>query len=228
MQENKNPYTEAFYNKQVKNSLKSARLMLPPLRSLWTPASVVDVGCGRGTWLSVWEELGVRKLTGLDGPWVDKPSLLSAAIDFHPTDLNQPFRLPERYDLAMSLEVAEHCQPEASEGFVASLTALSDAIVFGAAYTDQPGADHINTRPHSFWCAQFLEQGFAVFDYFRPKFWGMPTVAPWYQQNTFLYVRPEHELFAALAKQDERPMQNPAFVDAIHPWLYDKARAKVT
>ncbi len=221
------PYTDAFYDKQVKVSLRSAGLMLQRLSALWRPGSVVDAGCGRGTWLHAWERLGVEKLTGLDGPWVDPSKILSERIEFHPTDLNQPFRLPGRYDLAMSLEVAEHCKPEASEAFVASLTSLADAIVFGAAYTGQPGADHINTRPHSFWCAQFLERGYQIFDYFRPKFWGVEKIAPWYQQNTFIYVRPGHPLSAALLSDGEKPMDNPAFVDAIHPWLYDKGRGVI-
>jgi hypothetical protein len=166
----------------------------------------------------------VRKLAGLDGPWVDPSRLVSDRISFHPTDLNQPFGLPEKHDLAMSVEVAEHCRPESSQSFVQSLTSLADAIVFGAAYTGQPGADHINTRPHSFWCGQFLERGYAVFDFFRPKFWGARKVAPWYQQNTFIYARPDHPLYAALLSHGEKPMENPAFVDAVHPWLYDRSR----
>jgi hypothetical protein len=224
MAEQQNPYTDAFYGKQVKVALKSARWMLSPFAAVWTPGSVLDVGCGRGAWLLAWEQLGVSALIGLDGPWVAPADVMSPAIDFRPTDLNQPFGLDEKCDLAMSVEVAEHCRPESSETFVASMCASADAIIFGAAFTGQPGAQHINTRPHSYWCGQFLERGYAVFDYFRPKFWGSRKVAPWYQQNTFVYVRPDHRLFDELLKRGEKPMENPAFVDAIHPWLYDRAR----
>lgn len=226
MAEVRTPYDDAFYDKQVRASLRSARLMLGRLSAVWRPESVVDAGCGRGSWLAAWDELGVPRLTGLDGAWVDPAKILSARIVFHPIDLNLPFGDAGKHDLAMSLEVAEHCVPEASETFVASLASLADAVLFGAAYTGQPGRDHINTRPHSFWCAQFLERGYQVFDYFRPKFWGVDKVAPWYQQNSFLYVRPGHALSAALREHGERPMNNPAFVDAIHPWLYDKARQR--
>jgi SAM-dependent methyltransferase len=221
------PYTDAFYDDQVKVSLRSASLMLQPLAAIWRPSSVVDAGCGRGTWLAAWERLGVQALTGLDGPWVDPSKLVSERIDFHQIDLNQPFGLAKTYDLAMSLEVAEHCRPESSASFVESLASISGAIVFGAAYTGQPGVDHINTRPHSFWQRQFRERGYEIFDYFRPKFWGVEKVAPWYQQNTFIYARPEHPLFAALLTHGERPMENPAFIDAVHPWLYDKKRGAV-
>jgi hypothetical protein len=224
MAETETPYTEAFYDKYLKGSRRSAALMLQRLAAVWRPQTVVDVGCGRGAWLAAWEPLGVETLTGLDGPWVDPAQIISRRIRFHPTDLNQPFGLAFKHDLAMSLEVAEHCRPEASESFVSSLASLADAIVFGAAYTAQPGAEHINTRPHSFWCKLFQDRGYVIFDFFRPKFWGVDKVKPWYQQNTFIYVRPDHALHAALLAHGERPMDNPAFVDAVHPWLYDKRR----
>ncbi len=146
--------------------------------------------------------------------------MVSENIQFRPADLNEPIAMPETFDLAMSLEVAEHCRPDRSDIFVSSLTKLSDAIVFGAAFTDQPGVDHINTRPHSFWCEKFVERGFAVFDFFRPRLWGSAEVQPWYQQNTFIYCRPHSPLFSAMMHAGERPMRNIRFVDAVHPWLF--------
>jgi hypothetical protein len=220
------PYDAEFYDRQVQGSLKSAEQMLGLVRAIFKPRSVVDVGCGRGAWLKVWLQLGAARAVGLDGAWVSGKDLLAPEIEFQGVDLSQPFGLPERFDLAMSLEVAEHCKPEASEDFVQSLTALSDAVMFGAAYTGQPGTDHINTRPHSFWCEQFVGAGYAAFDFFRPKVWGKKGIEPWYQQNTFLYVKPVSRLFHALLRAGERPMENLAFVDAVHPWLYDRSRRK--
>jgi len=213
-------YDEAFYGEQVDGSLRSARAYLGALFALWQPASAIDIGCGRGAWLAACGERGVKRLTGLDGDWVSQDMMLDPTISFHPADLQQERAADERYDLAMSLEVAEHLPPASSEGFVRTLVAHADAIVFSAAYVGQPGRNHINTRPHSFWANQFLAQGYLLFDFFRPRFWSDNDVEPWYRQNTFLYVRPGHPLHAALAGAGHAPLQDARFVDCIHPWLF--------
>jgi hypothetical protein len=50
----------------------SARLILELLFERYRPKSVLDVGCGIGTWLSVASELGVADMDGVDGPWLDR------------------------------------------------------------------------------------------------------------------------------------------------------------
>ena len=62
-------YDESFYDEQFAGSLASARVLLGHLAALMQPASVVDLGCGRGAWLSVWAEMGVPLLVGIDGSW---------------------------------------------------------------------------------------------------------------------------------------------------------------
>ena len=214
------PYDDAFYAEQVDGSLRSARAYLARLFALWRPDSVIDVGCGRGAWLAACGERGVARLSGLDGDWVSQEKMLDPAIAFRRADLQQEITGAERHDLAISLEVAEHLPPASSDGFVRTLVAHADAIVFGAAYVSQPGTGHINTRPHSFWADRFLAHGYRMYDFFRPHFWSDNEVEPWYRQNTFLYVRPGHPLDAALADAGHSPLPDARFVDCIHPWLY--------
>ena len=213
-------YGKSFFDAQVSGSLASARVYLGSLMSVWKPASVVDLGCGRGAWLMACGENGVGRLVGIDGEWASRDGLLSPAIAFHARDLNAPIVLDERFDLAMSLEAAEHLLPAASDAFVGSLTGLSDAILFSAAFIGQPGTNHINTRSHSFWATRFLDSGYQLFDYFRPKFWPDERVEPWYRQNTFLYVKPAHPLSTALIAGGEAPAPDARFVDCLHPAFY--------
>jgi SAM-dependent methyltransferase len=223
-----NSYDDIFYDMQMRESLDSARILLAYVFSFWKPASIVDVGCGRGTWLQAAHELGCSRLTGLDGYWNSAEKMVLPNILFQPADLNLSLKLSgDRFDLAMSLEVAEHLMPHASENIVETLTFAADAVLFGAAYTGQPGTDHINTRPHSFWAELFLSRGYVIFDILRPKFWDDSTVQPWYRQNTFLYVRKNHPLFACLTAENQVYSESTAFLDCIHPWLYECALAEI-
>jgi len=213
-------YNEAFYAGQVGGSLRSARAYIAHLFALWRPESVIDIGCGRGAWLAACGERGVKRLTGLDGDWVSQEMMLDPTIAFRRTNLQEEIPAGEHYDLAISLEVAEHLPHASSDGFVRTLVVHSGAIVFSAAYVSQPGRNHINTQPHSFWANKFLSQGYLLFDFFRPQFWSDNGVEPWYRQNTFLYVRPEHPLNTLLTGAGHLPLQDARFVDCIHPWLY--------
>ena len=69
-------------------------------------------------------ELGVRKLVGIDGPWVDPTSLISKSIEFSATDLEKEFAAREKYDLSISVEVAEHLSTGRSQAFVEALCRL--------------------------------------------------------------------------------------------------------
>ena len=214
------PYNKQFYDGLADDSIGSARVYLGHLFGLWKPASIVDFGCGRGAWLAAAGEHGVKRLVGIDGAWNSGKEMVSPAIEFHAADLDGEVSLPENFDLALSLEVAEHVRPESSDRFVASLARLSDAVLFGAAFTGQPGTNHINTQAHSFWAGKFLARGYTLFDFFRAKFWSDDRVGPWYRQNTFLYVKPGHPLHAALTENGHRAQEHVHFVDAVHPWLY--------
>ena len=221
------PYDNRFYDGLADDSIGSARVYLGHLFELWKPASIVDFGCGRGAWLAAAGERGVKRLVGIDGAWNSGKEMVNPEIEFHAADLDGEVSLPEKFELALSLEVAEHVRPDSSDRFVASLARLSDAVLFGAAFTGQPGTNHINTQAHSFWAERFLARGYQLFDLFRPKFWSDNRVGPWYRQNTFIYVQPHHPLHAALVDAGHRTEKNLHFTDAIHPWLYFAALGEI-
>jgi SAM-dependent methyltransferase len=214
-------YDKSFYDEQVHGSAASAASFLGYLFRFYRPKSVLDVGCGRGTWLKVCAELGSHDLYGMDGPWNSQDMMLDKRIKFSAVDLNAPFTAPHKVDLAMSLEVAEHLKPESAQSLVRSLSSVSDVVLFSAAFSGQGGVNHINERYHSYWGELFSSNGFAAFDMFRPKFWTVEAVEPWYRQNTFLYVRRNNQLASSLAQHGIMEIDNIAFMDCVHPWLYE-------
>src|SRR5437899_563547 len=65
-------YTTLFFKGQMTSSRESADLIAGICRDLLNPQSVVDIGCGVGTWLAAFKSLGVSDIAGYDGDWVDR------------------------------------------------------------------------------------------------------------------------------------------------------------
>ena len=57
------------------HNLDAPSEIVPVLLNLFDPSSVVDYGCGTGTFLHVFNSNGVKDILGLDGEWVDKSQL---------------------------------------------------------------------------------------------------------------------------------------------------------
>jgi hypothetical protein len=146
--------------------------------------------------------------------------MIENSIVFQACDLNKPITVDERFDLAMSLEVAEHLEPASAVTFVNSLVGLSNVVLFGAAFVNQGGTDHLNERENSYWAGLFASHNYVAFDIFRPVFWGDSRVEPWYRQNTFLYVRKDSIAMATITAKGLSPMKNLKFMDCLHPDLY--------
>jgi len=214
-------YDEHFYKNQVDGSYKSACLYAKHLTNIYTPLSVVDVGCGRGTWLKAFLENGATSATGFDGSWNSQSYMTDQSIDFFAVDLNNPIDSQgKKYDLAISLEVAEHLHETTARVFIESLASLADVVLFSAAFTGQGGVNHINEQPHTYWADLFKLYGYLPYDIFRPFFWGNADVEFWYQQNTFLYVKESSDLNHKLAALGHNPIGNYLFMNCIHPALY--------
>lgn len=203
------PYTSDFYRKQAADSRRSAEIIVPLVVDLIRPNSVVDVGCGVGAWLSVFMDHGIGDVLGVDGAWVDKAELRIPERRFTSFDLEKPLRLGRQFDLAMSVEVAEHLPAECAEIFVASLTRLAPVVLFSAAIPFQGGTHHLNEQWPEYWAGYFRERGYAAVDCLRKKIWRNDNVDWWYAQNILIFARrdyldtrpilkPEHEAPSAL------------------------------
>lgn len=184
-----NPDYEAdFYRRRDRNTRPSAEVIVEVTQELGPFSSVVDVGCGVGTFLDVFREHGAHEILGIEGDWVDPSLLQIPAADFRHHDLSRPLRLDRRFDLALSLEVAEHLPPESARGFVSSLTRLAPVVLFSAAVPFQGGHGHVNEQWPEYWVVLFAENGYAVADPIRPRVWNDRRVRPWYAQNCLMFV----------------------------------------
>lgn len=210
------PYTEHFSHEQYSGSLRSARKVVPEFIGLYgTPQSVVDVGGGLMPWLEVFGEHGTEELHGLDSV---EPCMLPMSKfqrSYNSIDLNEPFSLDRRFDLAVSLEVGEHLLPSSAENFVDSLSSLSDVVLFSAAIPGQGGFRHINEQWQSWWASKFLRRGFLPETQLRTNIWGDEAVEWWYRQNVVVYVRQGKPLSGSVVQLSEIH-----WLDVVHPACY--------
>ena len=183
-----NPYGNDFYNGLLLEVPASAGTIVPLVMDLLHPRSVVDVGCGNGAWLAAFRDAGVRDYLGVDGDYTPRERLFISRDHFLSADLTVPLDLGRRFDLAVSLEVAEHLPETAATDFIETLTRLAPAVLFSAAVPSQGGAGHVNEQWQEYWRARFAANGFIATDPIRPMIWGRPGIANYYQQNIVVYV----------------------------------------
>lgn len=208
-------YSRDFYRGQSPTSAFAASALLPPIIQLVKPSSMVDVGCGIGTWLAAAESLGVDRLVGVEGPWVKSDDLQSTRIELVTHDLERPIPALGRFELAMSVEVAEHISHARADGLVAELCGLAPVVLFGAAVPGQGGVHHINEEWQSTWAGRFRTHGFHAFDLLRAPFWSNANIPVHYRQNTLLYVHADH--VARLEAAHGRALPTPWILDIVHP-----------
>jgi SAM-dependent methyltransferase len=213
------PYTSDYYAALREGARRSARVIVPLVLGLVPARGVIDVGCGQGTWLSVFAEHGVADVYGIDGDYVDRSRLEIPTERFRPHDLTRPLELDRTFDLAVSLEVAEHLPAGAVDDFVASLIRLAPVVLFSAAAPHQGGEHHVNEQWPAYWAERFARHGFLPVDCLRRRIWASQDVEWWYAQNTFLYVE-RNRLASDPALRREYETAGPLALPLVHPRRY--------
>ena len=182
-------YNSSFFDSLSPGSRASAATVIPLVERLTGAGSVLDVGCGVGSWLAEWESQGVSDVFGIDGEYVAESALEIAPEKFQSRNLRNPFSLGRRFDLVQCLEVAEHLDEPYADGFIESLASHADTILFSAAIPGQTGRHHVNEQWPSYWIPKFEKLGFRVFDAIRPRIWADRQVEVWYRQNLLLFSK---------------------------------------
>lgn len=178
-----------WYHERHLKSYPSAKLILSELKKIHNFESVADLGCGVGTWLFTAKELGAGTVKGLDGSSIAPEHMKISPSEFQNFDLNKPLTLNRKFDLAISLEVAEHINSEFIDNYFKLLTSLSSIVLFSGAIPGQGGHGHINEQEPNYWIQKFRENGFKLFDVVRPIIWDKEEVLPWYKQNCMLFIK---------------------------------------
>src|SRR5262245_6689362 len=126
-----------YDHSQNHHTLAGPSAALPVMFAEGRPASLLDVGCGTGTWLRAAMDLGIKDVCGIDGVNLG-PSALPVPAEFiRLQDLTSAWSLRRRFDVVLCLEVAEHLPRNVAAVLVGSLAEHSHRIIFSAACPGQ-------------------------------------------------------------------------------------------
>jgi SAM-dependent methyltransferase len=212
-------YDEDFFADIQSGSRLSAKAIVPLVVELIKPSSVVDVGCGTGEFLKVFQEYGVHEVLGIDGAYVKKSQLAIPNEHFMALDISLPFTVDRTYDLAVCLEVGEHLPPECAPGLIESLTCLAPVILFSAAIPLQGGNNHANEQWLEYWVQLFRARGFEPVDALRKRIWNNRQIEIWYRQNIILFCT-EQVMVSNNILEKEFRATNLDQLSLVHPELF--------
>ena len=187
-------YDADYYASTVEGpAVSSAEVISESILFSLRPDTIVEVGCGTGALLEALRRRGCQVL-GLEYSEAALQYCRWRGLAVRKFDLERDTLADDRtFDVAISMEVAEHLPEKISGRYVALLTRLSGVIVFTAAPPGQGGLDHVNEQPPSYWISKFQALGFA-YDEELSKLWRegwreTAVVAWWYFQNLMIFRR---------------------------------------
>lgn len=213
-------YDEGFFE-VVALADTSAREVWDVVLPLVQPSSVVDLGCGVGLWLRVLQEITDCEIVGVDGAYVPLDQRQIEPSHFVEHDLTQRVTLDRDFDLAMSLEVAEHLPESRARSFVEDLTNLAPVVLFSAAIPGQGGVNHVNEQWQSYWVKLFASVGYEVADVIRPTIWNRRDIEFYYRQNLLLFVDPTRVTLPAVAGPSPIDLVHPGQLNLMAHWLHN-------
>lgn len=167
-------YNDEFFEWHKKYADKYSIDNMDWLMKEYRPQSVIDFGCGIGSYLLSAKRNGAASVLGYD---IGLDSIRKFA---DPEIVNHIYKercdtilssIPE-YDLVLCIETGEHIIPENSPCLVKNLCNACDKsgmIIFSAAPPGQEGSGHINCKPRSFWISLFEDNGFCIDAYNTDK-----------------------------------------------------------
>lgn len=213
-----NFYYESRHQLTSASAERVAEIVCPVLR----PQSVIDFGCGVGTWAKAFRDRGATRAVGVD-KGVPRDHLVIDPTQYIDHDLREPIPVNMLFDLAVCVEVAEHLEPKYETHITDELARIATAIVFGAAIPGQGGSGHVNEKWQDAWAELFVERGFRIFDCIRPEIWVDEAIAPWYRQNIFLALR--NPSLAACEAWADTECKTQSRLRMVHPAIWEANRA---
>ncbi len=157
-------YKPRFFKQHVSMAWR-APIVCGAIMNIFNPLTVIDVGCGVGDIVSEFLKHQVRAY-GIEGANNSDSFLMCPKDRIIKHDLrvpliSLPFGTPGSFEVVLSLEVAEHIEPEYVDIFITTLQALAkNWIMMTAAPPGQEGTYHKNCQQKDYWVEKIEKFGF--------------------------------------------------------------------
>ena len=187
-------YNSDYYERTVEGpAVRSAGTIANSILNDFKATCVIDVGCGTGALLEALRDTGCE-VFGLEYSEAALKYCRARRLNVAKFDLERNvFNDNRTFDVAVSMEVAEHLPEKAADRYVDLLARLSQVIVFTAAPPGQGGVDHVNEQPSSYWITKFQQRGFEhaeeISQRWRESWKAAGDVEGWYHQNLMIFRR---------------------------------------
>lgn len=187
-------YDKKFFIKHLNDEwLMENKLISELIYDKFKPKSVVDFGCGSGSYLYFFSKLGVNKLKGFEG---SQKAIELALIDkknIDKCDITKKIELDETYDICICFEVAEHLHEDCVDVFLDNLCSSSATILFTAAPPSQGGRHHVNLKPIQYWIQKFEERHYyyqkSLTEELKKELDNLISALSWMKTNIMIFQR---------------------------------------
>lgn len=187
-------YNADYYNSIIEGgAVRSAGRIADSILNEFKVGCVIDVGCGTGAMLEALSDRGCD-VFGLEYSEAALKYCHTRRLNVTKFNLERDVFTDNRvFDIAVSMEVAEHLPETVADRYVDFLTRLSPVTVFTAAPPGQGGKDHVNEQPPSYWITKFQQRGFEYAEElskrWRENWQAEGDVQDWYYQNLMIFRR---------------------------------------
>ena len=148
-------------------------------------SSIVDFGCGDGSYIKHIHSTLDIKTKAFDGnPHVNKITNGFATQ----LDLSQPFNLNEKFDVVMSLEVAEHIPTQYESIYINNIINHTNKyIIISWAIPYQGGKGHVNERSNTYVINTFQNKNFKHLESISNHLRNCVTNCHWFKNTLFVF-----------------------------------------
>lgn len=160
---------------------------------LYTPESVIDVGCGDGRYCAIFKAYGWKEVVGFEGTKnIKSLGIYDNIVNIDLTKPLYPEKYIKKYDLVLCLEVGEHIPLRYEQIFINNLCLFvgKELILSWAPIGQYSASGHVNCRNKDYIIEQIEDRGLK-YNEGKTNFLQEYASLKWLKENLMLFEKAE-------------------------------------